>query len=76
MEKNVKFDGIRRRTWAKINLDNARHNYREIKKHTDSKICCVVKANGYGHNAVKLASVYQEIGADFWLFQTLKKHFS
>lgn len=57
--------GIRRRTWAKINLNNVEYNFNQIKKHTNNKVCCVVKANAYGHNAVELASIYQKLGADF-----------
>lgn len=57
--------GIRRRTWANINLNNAEYNFLQIKKHVNSKICCVVKANAYGHNAVELASLYQKLGADY-----------
>ncbi len=56
---------IKRRAWAEISLDNAEHNFKEIKKKTNSKICCVIKANAYGHGAVKLAELYQKLGADF-----------
>lgn len=54
-----------RRTWAEIDLDCVEHNYNLIKAHTKAKICCVVKANAYGHGAVKLATLYQKLGADF-----------
>ncbi len=54
-----------RRTWAEIDLDCVEHNYNLIKAHTKAKICCVVKANAYGHGAVKLAASYQKLGADF-----------
>ena len=49
--------GIRKRTWAEINLDHAAFNYRQIRKAVapEKKVCCVIKANGYGHNAVRLA---------------------
>ncbi len=56
---------IKKRTWAQIDLDCVKHNFNFIKAHTKSKICCVVKANAYGHCAVRLSALYQELGADF-----------
>ena len=52
--------GAKRRTWAEIDLDCAEYNFKAIKGQTDSKICCVVKADAYGHNAVRLAKLYQK----------------
>ena len=58
---------IIRRTWAEIDLDALEHNFKAIRAHVgESKICCVVKADGYGHGAVKLAQLYSELGADFF----------
>lgn len=54
-----------KRTWAQIDLDCVKHNFNIVKAHTKAKICCVVKANAYGHGAVKLAALYQKLGADF-----------
>ncbi|MBE6847577.1 MAG: alanine racemase [Ruminococcus sp.] len=61
-------NGIRKRTWAEINLDHAAWNYQKVREYTDkdAKICCVIKANGYGHNAVRFAQLYTALGAD-WL---------
>lgn len=57
-----------KRTWAQINLDCINHNYNIIRDCVDSKskIMCVVKADAYGHGAVKLAQEFQDLGAD-WL---------
>ena len=46
-----------RRTWAEIDLDALGHNFREIQSRLQPgvKICCVIKADGYGHGAVALA---------------------
>lgn len=67
--------GIRKRTWAEINLDHAAWNYGQIRKavRSDAKICCVVKANGYGHNAVRLAALYESLGADFLAVSNLEE---
>lgn len=57
---------IVRRTWCEISLDNARDNFKLIKsKIGDTKLCCVVKADGYGHGAAALASLYEKAGADY-----------
>ena len=56
-----------KRTWAEISLDAITHNFREIKRRVgDRKLCCVIKADGYGHGAVELAQLYEELGADFF----------
>jgi len=60
------FMDIVRRTWTEISLDNVRENYNLIKEKTgDVKLCCVVKADGYGHGAAALASLYESLGADY-----------
>ncbi|MBQ7523570.1 MAG: alanine racemase [Oscillospiraceae bacterium] len=55
----------RRRTWAEIDLDIGIHNYEIVRAAAKSKLCCVIKANAYGHGAVELAKLYARIGADF-----------
>jgi len=58
---------IVRRTWAEISLDSIRHNFLQIKnKIGDTKLCCVIKADAYGHGAVQLAHIYEKLGADFF----------
>lgn len=62
------FVNIRRmRTWAQIDLNNVEYNYSLVKEKLARgvKLCCVVKANGYGHGAVKLASLFEKLGADY-----------
>ena len=57
-----------RRTWAEIDLDAIAHNYYEIRKKIkpDTKMCCVVKADAYGHGAATIAREYEALGAE-WL---------
>ncbi len=46
------------RTWAEIDLDAVRHNYRVIKsKATCQKIMAIIKADAYGHGAIQIAHV-------------------
>lgn len=44
-----------------IHLSKIRQNILNIKSRTDRKIISVVKANAYGHNAVKVANYVQDI---------------
>lgn len=55
---------LKKRTWAEINLDNIEHNVREMKAQLKegTRFLGVVKANAYGHGAVQVASVLEEIG--------------
>ena len=57
-----------KRTWAEISLDAVSHNFNTIKEKVGgrAKICCVIKADGYGHGAVELSQIYEELGADFF----------
>ena len=57
-----------RRTWTEIDLDALRHNYDLIRARLKpaTKLCCVIKANGYGHGAVMLAKYYEAWGADYF----------
>jgi len=54
-----------RPTWAEVDLDAIRHNVTEMKKRLDanSDVMAVVKANGYGHGAIKVAEAAIEAGA-------------
>lgn len=57
---------VLKRTWAEIDLDALRFNYNQIKKSVASgaKLCCVVKADAYGHGALTIASELESLGAD------------
>ena len=58
---------LRMRSWAEINLDNIEYNYSLIRKRLDgkTKICCIIKADGYGHGALKVAKLFENLGADY-----------
>ena len=68
-------DNFFKRTWAEINLDAIRHNYTEIKQslNPDTKICCVVKADGYGHGASFVAKELERIGAEWFAVSNLEE---
>lgn len=57
---------ILKRTWAEVDLTAAEKNFNIIKdKAKGSKVCCVVKADGYGHGAKVLSKLYESLGADY-----------
>lgn len=57
-----------KRTWAEISLNAIEHNYNVVRTKVadDTKVCCVIKADGYGHGAVELSQIYEKLGADFF----------
>lgn len=64
LEDNLIFT---RRLWAEINMNAIRENYEAIRDTIGEgvKLCCVVKADGYGHGAVEICKLYHELGVDF-----------
>lgn len=69
-----KFNFIKR-TWAEININALKHNYNEIRKHTskNAKLCCVVKADGYGHGAIEVAKTLSSLGADWFAVSNIEE---
>lgn len=63
----MKLQPFQKRTWADIDLNAAEHNYHIIREQLkpNTKLCCVVKANGYGHGSVQLSKLYEKLGADY-----------
>ena len=55
-----------RRTWAEVDVDAVKNNYRKIRQAVgpETQIMCVIKADAYGHGAVFLAKLYEKMGAD------------
>ncbi|MDO4812934.1 MAG: alanine racemase [Eubacteriales bacterium] len=56
-----------RRTWAEINLDHLTHNFETIRRQVgpNAKLLGVVKADAYGHGAVRVAKHLEKIGAAY-----------
>lgn len=54
------------RTWVEVDIDALKHNIKSIRNKTakGAKIIAVVKADAYGHGAVKCAEVLLKNGAD------------
>lgn len=64
-----------KRTWAEVDLDALRHNLAVIRGAVDpkTKICCVVKADAYGHGASFVSRELQEQGADWFAVSNLEE---
>ncbi len=57
-----------KRTWAEIDLNSLENNYNVLRKMTGPKVkyLAVVKANAYGHGAVKVSTELERLGADYF----------
>ncbi len=62
-------------SYAEINLDNLIFNYRQIylNKHKGKKICCVIKANAYGHGYEMIAQTLEDEGVDYFATSSLQE---
>lgn len=70
-----KYISKRKRFWAEIDMNAAEKNFNLIKSklHDGTKICCVVKANAYGHGAVYLSKLYERLGVDFFAVSNIEE---
>lgn len=60
-------EDLQKRTWAEISLENIRHNYTAIRAALPQgcRFLGVVKADAYGHGALRVSRLLQEAGADY-----------
>ncbi len=60
-------DSTLKRTWAEIDLDALAHNYRVLRNRIGEKVrfLGVVKADAYGHGAVQVSRLLEELGAEY-----------
>ena len=58
---------LERRTWAEISLPDLEHNYRALRAMLapGCRFLGVVKANAYGHGAVRVAQKLEQLGAEY-----------
>ena len=64
-----------RAAWAEINITNLDHNIKQIKEKVgpNKKITGIIKADGYGHGSVKVATVLRANGIDSFGVATLSE---
>ena len=60
-------DDLQKRSWAEIFTDNIRHNYRAIRAQLPEgcRFLGVVKADAYGHGALRVSQILEDEGADY-----------
>lgn len=60
-------ENLKKRTWAEISLENIKHNFLEMRSKLPEgcRFLGVVKANSYGHGAVKVAKMLEAEGCDY-----------
>ena len=58
---------LQKRTWAEISLENLRHNYTAIRAAIPAgcRFLGVVKADAYGHGALRVSQLLESAGADY-----------
>lgn len=68
-------NGLWKRLWAEINLDNLVYNFNTVRSHLspNTKICCVIKANAYGHHAPKIAEILEQAGANMFAVSNIEE---
>ena len=66
---------ILRRTWAEIDLDALARDFQAVREaaNPQAKVCCVVKADAYGHGAVRIAREFEGLGADWFAVSNLEE---
>lgn len=64
---------VRHRAWVEIDLDSLRHNVRQIKGllAPSTQLMAVVKADAYGHGAIRVAQTALQEGATWLAIATL-----
>ncbi|MDD4774320.1 MAG: alanine racemase [Eubacteriales bacterium] len=62
----MKSDKIVRLTEAEVDLSRLCGNYNKIKAAASVRIICIVKADAYGHGALRCSAALRECGADFF----------
>lgn len=66
---------ILRRTWAEINLDALAADFQAVRDCTGEKslLCCVIKADAYGHGAIRMAREFEALGADWFAVSNVEE---
>ena len=66
---------ILRRTWAEIDLDALARDFAAVRQaaNKNAKVCCVIKADAYGHGAVRMAQEFEALGADWFAVSNLEE---
>jgi len=60
-------DNLKKRTWAEIDLASIEHNYSRMRARLPEgcRFMGVVKADSYGHGAIRTSSLLESLGCDY-----------
>ena len=58
-----------KRLWAEIDLNAAEYNFKQIK----GPVCCVIKADAYGHGSIQLATLFEKLGAYYFAVSNIEE---
>ena len=62
------------KTWIEIDINKIKDNYALIKKKANGALICpVIKDNAYGHGAITLGRIYEELGANYLAVSNIKE---
>ncbi len=61
------------KTWCSVNLDAIAHNYNYTKSKTRAEVICIIKADAYGHGAVKVACRLEDEGCTFFAVSSIEE---
>lgn len=66
---------ILRRTWAEIDLDALAADFQAVRACAGegAQLCCVIKADAYGHGAVRMAREFEALGADWFAVSNMEE---
>lgn len=66
---------ILKRTWAEVNLDHLTYNYHKLREQMgpDARFMGIVKADAYGHGAIRVALKLEQLGADYLAISNLEE---
>lgn len=65
----MEIKNIQKKLYAVVDLNAIEDNFNSLPK----PICCVVKANAYGHGAIELASFYEKRGASYFAVSNIEE---
>ena len=65
----MELKNYQKRCWAEIDLNKIENNFKKIK----GNVCCVVKADAYGHGAVEISKFYEKLGCFYFAVATIEE---
>ena len=68
-ESKMEVKNIQKRVIAEIDLNALEENFKKVK----GPVCCVVKADAYGHGAVEVSRFLEKLGANYFAVSNIEE---